>query len=211
MSVTPGLNKETKSAPSSKQKAELKIETHLPYLEALLAPWQTTIGRDYPGYKNHVYRMVQFCWALKQTRGKVLTDNDKKKIMIAAAYHDIGVWVANTLDYLPPSIPPALAYLKSQGLDDWQQEITLMINEHHKRSPYTNPQLEQSTVDMVELFRQGDLIDFSLGLARFELPKSYIKAMKKAIPNKGFHLGLLNKGMRWFIRHPLNPAPMMKK
>jgi len=207
MSVKLGLNASQASEPNS----ELKIETHLPYLEELLAPWQDTIGNDYPGYKNHVYRMVQFCWALKHTRGKVLTDNDKKKIMIAAAYHDIGVWLANTLDYLPPSIPPALAYLKSQGLEDWSTEITLMINEHHKRSVYTNPQLEQSTVDIVELFRQGDLVDFSLGLARFGLPKSYILAMKKAIPNKGFHLGLLKKGISWFIRHPLNPAPMMKK
>jgi len=193
------------------QASELKIETHLPYLEALLAPWQDTIGSDYPGYKNHVYRMVQFCWALKQTRGETLTQDDKKKIMIAGAFHDIGIWVANTLDYLPPSIPPAMEYLKSQGLEDWQQEITLMINEHHKLSVYKNTQLDQNTVAMVELFRQGDVIDFSLGLVKFELPKSYILAMKSAIPNKGFHLGLLKKGMRWFVRHPLNPAPMMKK
>ena len=211
MSVTHNLNKEPSTKPSSVQKAKLKIETHLPYLEELLAPWQDTIGIDYPGYKNHVYRMVQFCWALKQTRGEGLTENDKKKIMIAGAFHDIGIWVANTLDYLDPSIPPALEYLKSHGLDDWQQEITLMISEHHKLSPYTNAQLDQNTVAMVELFRQGDVIDFSLGLVKFELPKGYIKNMKSAIPNKGFHFGLLNKGMRWFIRHPLNPAPMMKR
>ena len=137
--------------------------------------------------------------------------NNKKKIMIAGTFHDIGIWVGNTLDYLDPSIPPAMEYLQSQSLNGWQQEITLMITEHHKLSPYTHEQLNQKTVDMVELFRQGDVVDFSLGLVKFELPKSYILAMKSTIPNNGFHLGLLKKGMKWFIRHPLNPAPMMKK
>lgn len=190
---------------------ELKIETYIPYLEELLTPWKEIIGDDYPGYKNHVYRMVQFCWALKQTRREALTKDDKKKIMIAAAFHDIGIWVGNTLDYIDPSIPPAIRYLDSQGLNGWKQEVELMISEHHKLSPYTDAQLDQQKIDIVELFRQGDIIDFSLGMVKFELPKNYIKAMKIAIPNKGFHLGLLMKGTRWFIRHPLNPAPMMKK
>lgn len=188
-----------------------KIETHLPYLEALLAPWKDIIGSDYSGYKNHVYRMVQFCWALKLIRGESLTEDDKKKIMIAAAFHDIGIWVGNTLDYLDPSIPPAMQYLESQGLDRWQHEIELMISEHHKLSPYIGEPLDKQYQEIVELFRQGDIIDFSLGIVRFDLPKHYIKAMKAAIPNQGFHIGLLKKGILWFMRHPLNPAPMMKR
>jgi hypothetical protein len=197
--------------PKSKLNAALEIETHLPYLEELLTPWKSIIGDDYPGYKNHVYRMVQFCWALKKVRGETLTEDDKKKIMIAGTFHDIGIWVGNTLDYLDPSIPPAMIYLESQDRSNWKQEIELMITEHHKLSPFIGTQLNQKEIDIVELFRQGDIIDFSLGMIKFELPKSYIKEMKSAIPNKGFHLGLLKKGMRWFIRHPLNPAPMMKK
>ena len=207
MSIKPEPNSDI----NSQLHSQLKIETHIPYLEALLTPWKDIIGSDYLGYKNHVYRMVQFCWALKQVQGGSLTDDDKKKIMIAGTFHDIGIWVGNTLDYLDPSIPPAMEYLQSQSLNGWQQEITLMITEHHKLSPYTHEQLNQKTVDMVELFRQGDVVDFSLGLVKFELPKSYILAMKSTIPNNGFHLGLLKKGMKWFIRHPLNPAPMMKK
>jgi len=190
---------------------ELKIETHLPYLEELLIPWKDIIGHDYLGYKNHVYRMVQFCWALKQIRGQVLTSDDKQKIMIAATFHDIGIWLGHTLDYLDPSIPPAMQYLESQGLDNWKREIELMISEHHKLSPYTGELLDAEHQEIVELFRQGDAIDFTLGMVKFDLPKSYIKALKAAIPNQGFHLGLLKKGMLWFLRHPLNPAPMMKR
>ncbi|MFT7157852.1 MAG: aspartate/methionine/tyrosine aminotransferase [Parvicella sp.] len=62
-----------------------------------------------------------------------------------------------------------------------------------------------------KLFHQSDVINFTLGMVKFELPQSYIKAIKSVIPNKGFHLGLLKKGLRWFIRHPLDPSPMMKR
>lgn len=191
--------------------SDLTLETQLPYLEEILTPWKAVIGDDYSGYKSHVCRMVQFCWAIKQSRGELLSDDDKKKIIIAGAFHDIGIWVGNTLDYLDPSVPPAMEYLESQGLSDWKQEIQLMITEHHKLSPFTDALLDQKTVDIVELFRQGDITDFTLGMVNFHLPKAYINAMKAAIPNQGFHLGLLKKGMKWFIRHPLNPAPMMKR
>jgi len=185
--------------------APLKVETQIQYLETLFTPWRTLIGNDYPGYRNHVYRMVQFCWALKQAQGKTLSKEDKQKIMIAAAFHDIGIWIENTVDYIEPSIPPAMAYLESQNLSDWKDEVKLMISEHHKLREYTGEYQE-----IVELFRKADLVDFSLGLVKFNLPKSYIQAIKAALPNAGFHIGLVKKASKWFIRHPLNPAPMMK-
>lgn len=181
------------------------VETHIPFLETLFEPWQEVIGSDYQGYRNHVYRMVQFTWAIQQLNGKTLCEDDKTKIMIAGVYHDIGIWVGNTLDYLEPSIPPAMKYLEENGLEAWKAEITLMINEHHKLHQYSG---EYQT--MVELFRKGDLVDFSLGTFRSGLPKKYVKEMQAALPNKGFHKGLLKKGMQWFFAHPLNPVPMMK-
>ncbi|MEH6347848.1 MAG: hypothetical protein V7785_22320 [Bermanella sp.] len=185
--------------------APLTVETHIPFLETLFEPWKTLIGSDYQGYRNHVYRMVQFCWALKQVKGEPLCEEDKRKIMIAAVFHDIGIWTENTLDYLEPSLPPAMNYLQKQQLAHWKDEIRLMITEHHKLRAYRG-----EYQDMVELFRQGDLIDFSLTLVKFDLPKSYISDMKNALPNAGFHMGLLKKGFKWFLRHPVNPVPMMK-
>ena len=83
-----------------------------PLLEDILTEWQETIGEDYEGYKNHVYRMVHCCLALKECNSE-----EKEKIIIAGAFHDIGVWTADTLDYLPPSILPALDYLKKRNLE----------------------------------------------------------------------------------------------
>jgi hypothetical protein len=170
------------------------------FLAVLLDPWEELIGPDYEGYKNHVYRMVACCLALRQC-----SEEDEQKLCIAGCFHDIGLWTARTLDYLPPSVPPAIEYLQKNGLAHWSEEIRLMIEEHHKLTRYRG-----TTYPLVELFRQGDLVDFSLGLVRFGLPASFITELNASYPNAGFHRNLVRMASRWFIRHPFNPAPMMK-
>lgn len=178
----------------------MKIEQQLPLLESLLLEWKEVIGEDYDGYHHHVYRMVHCCFALK-----VCTDEEKQKIMIAAAFHDVGIWIDKTIDYIEPSVAPAMAYLTANKQEAWCEEISLMIREHHKIRV-----VEDDCYPLVELFRQGDLVDFSLGCIRFGLDKAFIDELKTVFPNAGFHKGLLQKAMRWFVKHPLNPAPMMK-
>lgn len=178
----------------------MQIQPQIPLLETILAEYQELIGPDFTGYRNHAYRMIHFCWKLQDC-----TQEQQQKIIIAAAFHDIGIWIDDTLDYIPPSVPPAMQYLKAQKLESWSEEISLMITEHHKLKPYTG---KHET--LVELFRQGDLVDFSLAMVRFGIDKTYIRAVKSAFPNAGFHKMLLKRSSKWFIRHPLNPAPMMK-
>ncbi len=186
-------------------KSQTKIETHIPFIEELFEPYRILIGEDYQGYRNHAYRMVQFTWHLSLSKDGVLSEDDKKKTLIAAVFHDLGIWLENTLDYLEPSVPPAVQYLKNHQLSHWEQEVKLMITEHHKLRQYADEHHH-----LVELFRKGDLVDFSLGLVTFGLPKSYINELKTALPNAGFHNGLLKKGGKWFLRNPFNPFPMMK-
>jgi hypothetical protein len=181
------------------------IFKELPLADEILAKWKDTIGDDYHGYRNHVHRMILCCFALGKLSNKILSEEDKNKIIIAAVFHDLGIWIEDTLDYLPPSIPPALKYLKEKGLENWAAEIKLMINEHHKIREYRNP-----NYPLVELFRKGDLVDFSLGMMRFGLSKSNINQLKYNLPNAGFHKNLTKRVVKWFLKHPLNPAPMMK-
>lgn len=176
------------------------IEKEIPLLEQILSDWQKTIGDEYQGYRNHVYRMIHFCLAIKDCN-----EEEKEKIIIAGAFHDIGIWIDNTVDYIPPSIPPAMNYLKSKGLERWSTEIGLMITEHHKLREY-----KDEALPLVEAFRKGDLVDFSFGSFRFGVPKSYIKEVKSTFPNAQFHKNLGKRAAKWFIKHPLNPAPMMK-
>lgn len=176
------------------------IEEQFPLLEELLDNWKNGIGQDYLGYKNHLYRMINFCFALRPS-----SEEERQKIIIAACFHDLGIWTSETLDYLPPSIALAKAYLKQNNRQQWSAEIELMIAMHHKLRKY-----KDERYPLVEQFRQGDLVDFSLGLIKCGLPGSYIKSVKKHFPNAGFHKRLAQLEVGWFSRHPLNPLPILK-
>ncbi len=178
----------------------MRIEDQIPLIEELLSEWKALIGDEYMGYRNHVYRMVHFCLSLKECN-----DEEKEKIIIAGVFHDIGIWIEDTADYIEPSVPPAIAYLERRNLQAWNEEITLMITEHHKLREYSG---DYSC--LVELFRKADLVDFSLGTFKFGLPNTTIKALKTHFPNASFHKNLGKLAARWFIKHPFNPAPMMK-
>jgi hypothetical protein len=175
------------------------IEDRIPLLEDILEKWKGEIGAGFAGYKNHVYRMTNFCFAL----GKDYRAEDREKIIIAGCFHDIGIWTAGTFDYLPPSTLAARQYLTDNNLEEWIPEIGLMIDQHHKLGAYQdNP--------LVETFRKGDLVDFSLGVVKCGLPKTYVKSVKKQFPNAGFHKGLVKLAGGWICRHPLNPVPVLK-
>ena len=158
----------------------MKIEEQIPLLEEIFSDWKDTIGSEYQGYRNHVYRMIHFCLALTECN-----EEEREKIIIAGAFHDIGIWIDDTVDYIPPSLPPAMEYLKSRNLEAWAEEITLMISEHHKIREY-----KDKVYPLVEIFRKGDLVDFSFGLCKFGIPETYIASVKAKFPNSDFHKNL---------------------
>ncbi|HMN30869.1 MAG TPA: hypothetical protein PKE45_22130, partial [Caldilineaceae bacterium] len=105
----------------------MTIEEHIPFLEELLGQWKTAIGADYAGYRNHLYRMINFCFALHDCNPE-----EREKVIIAGCFHDLGIWASNTFDYLSPSIALAKEYLQQTGSQQWGAEIELMIAMHHK-------------------------------------------------------------------------------
>ncbi|MGL4767563.1 MAG: HD domain-containing protein [Formosimonas sp.] len=179
----------------------MNIEHTLPLLEQILAPWRNTIGAQFDGYKNHCYRMIHFCLALHPN----YSEDDKTKIIVAAAHHDVGLWSAGTVDYIPPSEREARLYCQANGLQAWEEEIALLVSEHHKLKAYTDVRYP-----LVEVFRKGDLVDFSLGVVKHGLPRSTVKSVKAAFPNVGFHKFLMQGAWQWFSKHPLSMPPFMK-
>ena len=179
----------------------MKILSHIPLIEEILAEYQPTFGDDFVPYKNHVYRMVNFCFQLK----KDMEDDQKEKVVIAGCFHDLGIWTDDTLDYLPPSASAANAYLQGRGLSGWAVEIGLMINLHHKLSKY-----EDDANPLVELFRRADLVDVSLGMVKFGLSPDIVENVKCMFPNAGFHKRLTQLAAREFFRHPFRPLPFLK-
>lgn len=61
---------------------------------------------------------------------KELGEEDSQKLQIALAFHDLGLFTDNTVDYLPPSMTLADEYHTKQA--KFRDEILLMIEQHHK-------------------------------------------------------------------------------
>jgi hypothetical protein len=174
------------------------IEKSIPLVEQIIAENSIALGKDLEGYKNHVYRMVNYSLAPREA-----TEDERLKIVIAGCFHDLGLWTAGTFDYLPPSAKLAGDYLKRSGLTDWTSEIGLMITQHHKLGIFAGSEL-------VECFRKGDLVDLSLGFIRCGVSAEFIRLARSEFPNSGFHKRILSTAGRWICRHPLDPLPILK-
>jgi len=178
----------------------MTIEATIPVLEQILGQWDKQLGEDRTAYKNHVYRMVHFCFALHDCN-----EEERNKIVIAGCFHDLGIWSDGTIDYLPPSVLRAREYLKANGLEAWTAEIELMIDMHHKLRKYAD-----ARYPLAEVFRKADLVDVSMGLVKFGVPASTVKSVKAQFPNAGFHKKLMRLAGGWFARHPVSPPPFLK-
>jgi len=178
----------------------MQIRNELPVIERLLAPWRETIGVDFQAYRNHLYRLLHFYSAQQ-----AFDAESESPVAVAAVFHDLGVWAHRTFDYLEPSATMADAWLEANGHAGWKAEVRSLIVEHHKLRTYSG-----ANAASVDAFRRADWIDVSLGLLRFGLPAGYIREVRAAFPNSGFHPRLLQLSLRQLLRHPLHPLPMMK-
>ncbi len=96
-------------------------------------------------------------------------------------------------------------YLAANGLSAWDEEIALIIDQHHKVRPYRDARFP-----LIEVFRKADLADFSLGLVRGDVPGATVSAVKATFPNAGFHKRLTQLAGGWFAKHPISPPPFLK-
>ena len=178
----------------------MPIIRSLPLVDGALQPFSPVVGNDFVAYRNHVYRVLNFFMAM---RADAAPPPDTAQI--AAAFHDLGIWKNRTFDYLAPSIGLAAEFLADRSQVDRLREVTALIQEHHKLRAYRG-----KFADTVEAFRRADWVDVSLGMLRFGLPSDYIRSVRQAFPNRGFHWRLVTLTARQFARTPLNPLPMMR-
>ena len=103
-------------------------------VDELFEQWKPFLGRDYLAYRSHAYRVFNLSCALA-----VATGEDQEKLALASAFHDIGIWLDNTFDYLGPSVQRAMDYLSRIGHESWSECITQIIYQHHKVFPWHGP------------------------------------------------------------------------
>ena len=167
-------------------------------IDNILNTCKHDLGNDYDQYRNHVYRVYNFAVPY------VTLSSDIETLSIAAAFHDLGIWTNKTFDYLQPSIDLAKQYSAANHLSpETISEIETIINQHHKLTRIKSSAL-------AEIFRQADLVDLSLGLFGCGRKGNYIRMIRKAFPNKGFHINLLRLFIKNLLKNPLKPLPMFK-
>jgi hypothetical protein len=166
-------------------------------IDVILQPYLELINEDI-GYVNHTKRMLLYALELEKLKYEQI-----EKFIIAASFHDLGIWTENSFDYLKPSIELARYYLQEHDKMVYEDDVIQMIDEHHKQTPIKNN-------DLAELFRKADLIDVSWGLISFGIDAKKIQEIKKAFPNNGFHKTLIKWAWRQFKKEPYRPMPMLK-
>ena len=174
---------------------------HEALLDAILAAHAASLGASFDGYRNHARRVFRFCLALAGPRAA----DDAEAYAIAAAFHDLGLWTEDSLDYLPPSRTMARAWLTDNGRAALAPAVEDMIENHHALVGRPG-----DTRSPTEIFRRADLVDLSFGLRRFGLAAAQVAAVRRDLPNAGFHAFLARAFARRLTVHPLNLAPMMK-
>jgi hypothetical protein len=78
-----------------------------------------------------------------------------------------------------------------------------MVEMHHKVFAYRGDRSP-----LIELFRQGDLVDFSRGTLTCGLPRNYVRQVQAAIPNNGFHRFLLRGAGDLVYAPPVQPTAL---
>jgi hypothetical protein len=106
---------------------------------------------------------------------------------------------------LPPSVRLAESYLVQSGKSEWKTEISAMILEHHKITPYRGDR-----DSLVEPFRQSDWVDVSGGLLTFGLSRQIVRDIFSMWPNAGFHKRLVQLEVTRLRTHPWSPLPMVR-
>lgn len=173
----------------------MKITTAHPIIDTILQRYSNALGDHLHTYRNHVYRALTYHQLLL---GAAVPDT----AALAWAVHDLGIWTADSFDYLGPSADLASTHASEFAITDIHH-VRAMITQHHKLLPARG--------HMIETFRIADRIDVSRGmLSGPPINGSQLKAVVAELPYLGFH-GFLVRGLiRHALRHPTRPFPMLR-
>jgi len=160
---------------------EITIKTERPFVEDLFARYKVLISRDYPGYRNHVYRTITYAMHFLGN-----AKEHERLVEAAFVYHDIGLWTDHELAYLEPSEAVAMADNQKLGLGLDPDLLRDAIHWHHKILPYRGPHR-----DIIEACRKADWIDASKGILRKGMSRGAIAEVEAEFPNLGFNDSLM--------------------
>lgn len=163
----------------------------------LLHPYQETLGADYEAYHHHAQRVYGYAITFLLMR-------ENRKLAIAAAFHDLDIWVSGSMDYLEGSAQLAEKYLAQSDFTYLPDEVRFIIQQHHQLSPI------RGNIE-AEAFRKADLVDLTSGWVRYNLPQSIVADTERRFPRHRFTRKMGAKIWSYAWRHPLKPFPMIRR
>jgi hypothetical protein len=177
------------------------IVTESGLIDDILGPHEKGLGVGYNGYRNHCFRMLNI--------GRYLVPDEPHRddrFAIMAAFHDLPFFLDGNLDYLGTASDWARDYLAAMGRPEWEPEMRLMIDNHHKVRPYTGP-----SAPMVDAMRKADWIDVTFTKVRFGIPRSFIRDLRATFPlNEAYKGVAMPMIARYAVSHLSRPLPMMR-
>lgn len=176
----------------------MDIVTRHDVIEDVFARWP--LGAARVAYSGHAYRVLNY------SRRILGTTREDEMLAVASAFHDIGIWTDGTFDYLPPSITHARAFVEERLPHLSTETVRDIIANHHVLRRIR----EGASASTVESFRLADRVDVSRGLLGAGLDAAFRREVTSAFPYAGFHGVLLRTALRWMLRHPLRPLPMLR-
>ncbi len=166
-------------------------------VDALFSEHENQFGPDYEIYRAHVHRVVGLVALQVEIPAELV-----QPVGVAAFFHDAGIWLDQTWDYLEPSCGHALRFVDDHSHDRLVQAI---IVEHHRvrRAKHQHP--------IVEAFRKADRTDLFFGFPPIRgISRQDYKSLMRTYPAKGFRPMLLRAFRRGIREQPWNPLPMIK-
>lgn len=175
-------------------------------VERRLSPLARQLGTDRNAYLHHVMRVLVLCDRLHERVPRVRGDRPSRQseFLTAAAFHDLGIWTAGTLDYLAPSVELASSWLAKERQEHLESVVAAMIEKHHKI------RRAGEAYSPVEVFRRADTIDVTRGLRRFGLALHEYQAITDQYPDDGFYRRLIALGWKHLRANPTSPLPMIR-
>jgi hypothetical protein len=175
------------------------IQRH-PLIDEVLDEWAPRLGLARAGYGGHAQRIYNLA---RQLLGSERHDTE---LALASAFHDLGIWSDDTFDYIEPSVQRALEHIRLRRLALSEELVAELIAQHHRLRRVRSG----LAPEVVDAFRRADLVDVVAGGWRAGVDPAFTKDLVAVFPYAGFHGTLLQTALRWILRHPLRPLPMLR-
>ena len=175
------------SGVESKSHDSYTVFDHYAYLDDELFSLSNSIGKDLSSYRNHCLRVLSFTkFFLHDSTVKKFPDA-MDVAATAIAYHRVGLWTDNNLNYLQSSKEQLETALGSSVPSEEMNIMREIILQQHKVTDYTNINMSPEENDLINAVRKASWADTTMGLIRFDLPAPLLEAAYNQVQGMDFH------------------------